>query len=333
MHNKGRCISADVWTQLDQMNLLDRFLFNETVEDPEIYRAVVEILMEGHIALLDWAQTEKELRVSPELRQVRLDVIGMDADGGVYQLEMQQNNTYNLPKRSRYYQGQIDVSLLDPGSVNFNELNDLTMILVAPFDIFGYGLYRYTFEEYCHEVPGLKLNDGARRIFINTNGRNSDQFSGEFLEFMEYINSTTDEIGAKTKSERIRQIHTRVRNIRKSEKMGVKLMQAWEQKIYDKMEARAEGLAEGRAEGLIEGRAEGLIEGRAEGRAEGLTEGRLRGVVGMVCRKLRRGLSLEEICELLEEPELLIGPMCEAAAAFAPAYDEEKVWEAYAEQR
>ena len=309
MRNNEKIVTADVWTRLNQMNLLNRFLFNETVDDPNAYRAMVEILMEGHISLLNWTQTEKELRVSPDLRQVRLDVIGMDQDGELYQLEMQQNNTYNLPKRSRYYQGQIDVSLLKPGSVDFNELNDLTMILVAPFDIFGYGLYRYTFEEYCYEVPGLKLNDGARRIFINTKGKNPEKFSREFLDFMEYINTTTDAVAAKAKSARIRRIHERVSSIRQSEKMGVKLMQAWEEKIYDKMEARAEGLAEGRFEGI------------------------LRSIVNIVCRKLRRGLSLEDICDLLEEEENLIGPMYEVAAGFAPDYDEEKVWEAYMELR
>jgi len=317
MRNKEKIVTADVWTRLNQMNLLNRFLFNETVDDPNAYQAMVEILMEGHISLLNWTQTEKELRVSPDLRQVRLDVIGMDQDGELYQLEMQQNNTYNLPKRSRYYQGQVDVSLLKPGSVDFNELNNLTMILVAPFDIFGYGLYRYTFEEYCYEVPGLKLNDGARRIFINTKGKNPENFSKEFLDFMEYINSTTDAVAAKAKSARIRRIHERVSSIRQSEKMGVKLMQAWEEKIYDKMEARAEGLAEGRAEGL----------------AEGLAEGKLQSIVSIVCRKLRRGFSLEDICDLLEEEECLVGPMYEVAAGFAPDYDEEKVWEAYMERR
>ena len=317
MRNNEKIVTADVWTRLNQMNLLNRFLFNETVDDPNAYQAMVEILMEGHISLLNWTQTEKELRVSPDLRQVRLDVIGMDQDGELYQLEMQQNNTYNLPKRSRYYQGQVDVSLLKPGSVDFNELNNLTMILVAPFDIFGYGLYRYTFEEYCYEVPGLKLNDGARRIFINTKGKNPENFSKEFLDFMEYINSTTDAVAAKAKSARIRRIHERVSSIRQSEKMGVKLMQAWEEKIYDKMEARAEGLAEGRAEGL----------------AEGLAEGKLQSIVSIVCRKLRRGFSLEDICDLLEEEECLVGPMYEVAAGFAPDYDEEKVWEAYMERR
>ena len=93
-------------------------------------------------------------------------------------------------------------------------------ILMAPFDIFGYDLYRYTFEECCHEVPDLRLNDGAKRIFINTKGKNPSEFSREFLDFMEYINSTTDEIAEKTESERIKRIHRRVKKIKTSEKTG-----------------------------------------------------------------------------------------------------------------
>lgn len=50
-------------------------------------------------------------------------------------------------------------------------------------------------------------------------------------------------------------------------------MQAWEERIYDREDARAEG----RAQGLEEGRAQGLEEGRAEGRAQGRVEGRAQG--------------------------------------------------------
>ena len=78
------------------------------------------------------------------------------------------------------------MSLLEPGCGDFNELNDSCMILVAPFDLFGYGLYRYTFEGQCREVPGLALQDGAARIFINTFGTNRQDFPQEFLDFMEY---------------------------------------------------------------------------------------------------------------------------------------------------
>lgn len=60
-------------------------------------------------------ETEKELRISPDLRQIRLDVISIDREHRLYYTEMQQRDTGNLRKRSRYYQAQLDASLLEPG--------------------------------------------------------------------------------------------------------------------------------------------------------------------------------------------------------------------------
>lgn len=251
MYNHKLMVSNNVRTALDSMTLLDRFLFNETVEDTQTYNDMVEILLENQVHLIPWTETEKELRVSPELRSIRLDVISMDEAGELYQMEMQKENTYNLPKRSRFYQAQIDVSLLEPGSVNFNKLNDLTTILVAPFDIFGYGLYRYTFEEQCLEVSNLRLNDGARRIFINANGNNSENFTKEFLDFMKYIVEPSDALVSESDSEKLKRIHNRVCTIKQSEKIGVKLMQAWEEKYYWEKEAREAGHAAGHAEGQL----------------------------------------------------------------------------------
>lgn len=248
----------NVNTRLEELNLLDRFLFDETMENQEAYQAAVSILLEDEIELLKKPETEKEFRVSPELREVRLDVVSIDRDNKIYCTEMQQKNTGNLRKRSRYYQAQLDVSLLEPGSRDFNLLNDSCLILIAPFDIFGKGLYRYTFEGICRECPELKLEDGAVRVFINTKGTNSAEFSTEFLDFMEYITSTTDVVADRTKSSKIRLIHEKVKMIRASEKMGVKYMQLWEEKAYIREDARAEGLAEGRAMGMEEGISEGI---------------------------------------------------------------------------
>ena len=279
-------------TLLDGMNLSNKFLFDETMEDPEAYSATVSILLEQEIELLDRVETEKELRVSPELRSVRLDVVGMDTDKKVYYTEMQKRDTNNLKKRSRYYQGQMDVSLLEPGCKDFNALPDTCFILVAPFDIFGRGLYRYTFEGQCRECPDLKIDDGALRIFINTNGTNKEAFSEEFLNFMKYINKTTDETAAKVESERIKLIHKRVQQIRTSEKMGVKVMQWWEELEYEREDARAAGHAEGHAEGLAAGHAEGLAEGLVEGRVAGRAE-------EMIATCQEFGVPKEEILERL----------------------------------
>ena len=193
-------MTQNVKTILDGLNLSDRFLFDETMEGPEVYSATVSILLEQDTELLSRVETEKELRISPELRSIRLDVVGMDTDKEVYYTEMQKRDTKNLKKRSRYYQGQMDVSLLEPGCKDFNALPDACFILVAPFDIFGCGLYRYTFEGQCRERPELKIEDGALRIFINTHGTNKEEFSKEFLDFMDYINATTDEVQRKRRA-------------------------------------------------------------------------------------------------------------------------------------
>ena len=236
-------MTQKVKTILDGLNLSDRFLFDETMEDPEVYSATVSILLERETELLSRVETEKELRISPELRSIRLDVVGMDTNKKVYYTEMQKRDTNNLKKRSRYYQGQMDVSLLEPGCVDFNKLPDTCFILIAPFDIFGCGLYRYTFEGHCKERPELKIEDGALRIFINTYGTNKEEFSKEFLDFMDYINTTTDEVAAKSGSERIKLIHKNVKQVKTSEKMGVKAMQKWEELAYEREEGRAEGSA------------------------------------------------------------------------------------------
>ncbi len=230
--------------ELRELNLLDKFLFDEAMEDRETYQMAVSILMENEVEFLEKPETEKELRVSSEIRQVRLDVVGMDKKGKIYYAEMQKRNTGNLIRRSRYYQAQLDVSLLEPGSMDFNLLNDSLFIMIAPFDIFGRGLYRYTFEEVCRECPDLKLDDGAVRIFINTKGTNREDFSQEFINFMKYLENTTDENAEKSGSERIKKIHEKVCRIRKSEKAGIKYMQRWEELEYAKQDGREEGIKE-----------------------------------------------------------------------------------------
>ncbi|MBE5868732.1 MAG: hypothetical protein E7293_07215 [Lachnospiraceae bacterium] len=126
-------------------------------------------------------------------------------------------------------------------------------ILIAPFDIFGRGLYRYTFEGVCRECPDLKLQDGALRVFINTRGVNREDFTQEFLDLMEYITASTDAVAEQSNSQKLKRIHERVTSIKQSEKIGVKYMQTWEEKVLIREEGHSEGLREGLREGLKEG--------------------------------------------------------------------------------
>ena len=112
--------------------------------------------------------------------------------------------------------------------------------MITPFDLFGYGLYRYTFQMRCEEVPELKLDDGATRIFLNTRGKHPELVSSELIELLKYMEHSTEEVSEQCKSERIQKIHRRVCRIKASEKTEVKYMQAWEEKLLERQKEKRE---------------------------------------------------------------------------------------------
>ena len=238
---------------LQELTLVNKFLFDQTMDIPEAHEAALQIILEDDlIKLLTPSQTEKEIRTMPWLRSIRLDVYAVDQGKTLYNTEMQAEKKGDLIKRSRYYQGLIDSSLLEPGTVTFNKLNNTCIIMITPFDLFGLGKYQYTFRSYCEEDKDLELGDGAIRIFLNTRGTNDDEVSKELVDFLHYIEKTDDESAEAAGSERIKLIHECVRKIKSSEEMGVKYMQSWEEKIYERDKGREEGRTIGKAESILD---------------------------------------------------------------------------------
>ncbi|MDO5392962.1 MAG: Rpn family recombination-promoting nuclease/putative transposase [Eubacteriales bacterium] len=230
---------------MQELNLLDRFLFAEAMDNPENVRVLLEIILGKEILLAAPPQTEKEKRLSPQLRCIRMDVLAQDKDNSLYDTEVQQQNTLNLPHRSRFYQALIDSKLLGAGEVDFRKMSDVYLILIAPFDLFGMGKYRYTFRMECEESPGLDLKDGAVRIFLNTHGTNDDEVNPELVELLKYIESSTAETASRCTSERIQKLQERIQLIKSSEEVGLKYMQEWEEKIYEQREAKEQGISIG----------------------------------------------------------------------------------------
>lgn len=97
--------------QLSELTLMDKFLFDQTMDIPEAHEAALQIILgQEKLRLLTPSQTEKELRTAPWLRSIRLDVYALDQEGTVYNTEMQAERRNDLAKRSRYYQSLIDSS-------------------------------------------------------------------------------------------------------------------------------------------------------------------------------------------------------------------------------
>lgn len=107
-------------------------------------------------------------------------------------------------------------------------MNDVYVIFIAPFDLFGQDKYMYTFRMSCDEVPGLSLNDGAVRIFLNTHGRNDDEVSPGLVEFLHYAENP-EQYGKNIRDSRVQKLAEQMDMLKSSQEVGVKYMRLWEE--------------------------------------------------------------------------------------------------------
>ena len=62
----------------------------------------------------------------------------------------------------------------------------------------------------CDEIPGLKLHDGATRIFLNTHGTDAEGVSEDLIQLLRYFEQTTEENAAGSHSQKIENLQKRV---------------------------------------------------------------------------------------------------------------------------
>lgn len=287
---------------LKDLTLLDRFLFDMAMSVPEICHNMLSIILDDpHLSKIHYSITEKSQEPFYDSRAVRLDLLAFDENDVVYDAEAQKKNTgrRNLKRRSRLYQSHIDVNLMEPGDLNFGRMNDVYIIFIAPFDLFGEKKYMYTFRMTCDEVPGMALNDGAVRIFLNTHGENDDEVSEELVEFLHFVEATPDD-DKEIKNERVRELANQIDHLKSSQEVGVRYMRLWEEMEELKQEAIEEGKELGIEMGLAEGRAQGRAEGHAEGHAEGRAESHAKDIESLM---KNTGWAIEKVMDILEIPE------------------------------
>ena len=78
-------------------------------------------------------------------------------------------------------------------------------------------------------------------IFLNIKGTNREEAGEELAQFLEYAEKTDEITALNSDSEKIRRIHEHIRMLKSSEEMGVKYMQAWEERL----QVLEEGLEKG----------------------------------------------------------------------------------------
>ena len=93
----------------------------------------------------------------------------------------------------------------------------------------------------CDEIPGLKLRDGATRIFLNTRGTDAEGVSEDLIQLLRYFEQTTGENAAGSHSRKIEKLQKRVEEIKQNEEVGIRYMNAFEEKMWERREGEMIG--------------------------------------------------------------------------------------------
>ncbi|MCI8506554.1 MAG: hypothetical protein HFI67_10250 [Lachnospiraceae bacterium] len=99
-----------------ELNLKDAFLFGAALQNEAICCLILEIILERPVGQVN-VHAEETLMFSSDYRSLRLDIYAGDQMQVGYNLEMQNEDEHNLPKRSRFHQAEMDATSLKPGEI------------------------------------------------------------------------------------------------------------------------------------------------------------------------------------------------------------------------
>ena len=222
------------------------------MSDNEICRRVLEQILNISIKKVEYPITQKTIDLLLDGKGIRLDVYVNDDKDTVYNVEMQRIKIKDLPKRARYYQGNIDLDLIGAGRP-YEDLRKTYIIFICTFDFFNQGRNVYTFENICMEDKEVKLEDGTTKIFLNTKG-SVGEIDRSVKAFLQYVN------GVSSEDRLVQEIEQEIEKVRREEGEKVNYM-TFAMKM---MEERKEGFREGKLEGIAEGERKGRAEGGAK---------------------------------------------------------------------
>ena len=228
--------------EFKELTFADDFMFAKVMLNEKLCKQLIEIVLEVKIKRICYPEEQKVIDPSYDSKSVRLDVYVDDEKGTIYNIEMQTTNPGNIPKRARYYQGMIDLNLIEKGE-DYAKLAKSYVIFICMDDVYGMDKPAYRFENYCKEY-GISFGDETYKVILNascTELQNSEL--GNFLRFVR-TGEPTDEFTDKLLDE--------VNSVKRNER--------WEVEYMTLLMRDREKIEEGRREGLEEGRKEGKKE-------------------------------------------------------------------------
>lgn len=202
--------------RFEELEFKDDFMFGVIMRNPKYCKPFLETILGIKISHIEYPKSQETIDLSSDAKSVRLDIYVEDGKGTVYNIEMQTTGNKGLPKRMRYYQGMIDLNILEKGS-SYKNLKKSFVIFVCTFDLFGKGFHVYTFENRCVQDLELPLGDDTTKIILNTKGT-KDDVSQEMKRLLNFID------GQKPEDDFTRELAEAVQSVRDNEKWRLDYM-------------------------------------------------------------------------------------------------------------
>ena len=231
--------------RFEELEIRDDFMFGVIMRNPKYCKPFLETVLNIKIGHIEYPKSQEIIDLSADAKGVRLDVYVEDGKGTVYNIEMQTTIDKNIPKRMRYYQGMIDLNILEKGE-DYRSLKKSFVIFVCTFDLFGQGRHVYTFENRCVQDLELPLEDDTVKIVLNTKGI-LDDVSIEMKSLLDYID------GKEPEDDFTKELDDAVNEVRDNEKWRLEYM-TLQMSYQEKYELGVQdGIELGREQGIEQG--------------------------------------------------------------------------------
>lgn len=148
-----------------KLRLIDDLLFNAVFSNsPESVEYILRIILHKPDLKVQSVQTQKGIE-NLFGRGVRLDVFAIDAQGKLYNIEVQKANAGAIPRRARYNSAMLDYHALDKGD-KFEMLPESYVIFITENDVLQGDEQIYHIDRIIRET-GKIFGDDAHIIYVN----------------------------------------------------------------------------------------------------------------------------------------------------------------------
>ena len=256
------------------LSLVDDFMFSEVMRRPENIKPFLEAVLEKKIQRVVTIDKQKDLKDTYDAHGIRLDVYLEDENHTKYDVEVQARLHRKLEKRIRYYLSGIDRHSLEMNE-DYEKMSDSFVIFICVEDYYGAGLAVYERESHIKGAPEIPYEDGSHAYILNANFT-KENGNPAVLDFLRYVRASyKGEPYDISESVYLKQIDEAVSEIKEDSGREMEYMTL----AMKMMDERKDAFEQGEAS-----------------RAEGRTDEQIK----IVKRMLARGLSLEEISDMID---------------------------------